>query len=68
MLSNEELRQEIKKFLENTGMSPTEFGMKSKNDPSLIKRLENGQDIRESGKIRILAFMAQYTGEVTPNE
>lgn len=68
MLSNEELKQEIKKFLDKTGMTPTEFGMKAKNDPSLIKRIENGQDIRESGKIRIVEFMANYGGEVQPND
>ncbi len=60
MLSNEELKKEIKIFLEKYGMSQTEFGIKAKNDPSLIKRLEGGQDIRESGKIRIIDFMVNY--------
>lgn len=63
MLSNEELKQEIKKFLEKTGMTPTEFGIKAKNDPSLLKRIENGQEIRESGKNRIIEFMANYNKE-----
>lgn len=60
MLSNEELKQEIKKFLDKTGMTPTEFGIKAKNDPSLLKRIENGQEIRESGKNKIIEFMVNY--------
>lgn len=63
MLTNNELLERIKDFIAEKGISPTEFGLKAKGDPSLIKRLENGQDVRESGKIRILEFMSNYEGE-----
>ena len=55
--TNSEILDEIYNFCQKHKMSQTMFGLKAKRDPCLVGRLKKGQDIRESGKIKILNFM-----------
>ncbi len=60
MISNDEFRQKIFDFIKRTGISPTSFGEMAKNDPSFVRRLEKGQEVKESGKKQVLEFMENY--------
>lgn len=60
--TNDEILQEIHDFCQKYKMSQTMFGLKAKKDPCLVSRIKKGQDIRESGKQKILDFMRDYAG------
>lgn len=61
--TNSEILDKIYNFCQKYKMSQTMFGLKAKKDPCLVSRIKNGQDIRESGKRRILDFMYNYEAE-----
>lgn len=63
MISNGELKNKVSEFLETTGMSRTKFGILAKNDPNFVFRLLSGQDVRESGKIKVLKFIENFNKE-----
>ncbi len=63
MVSNEDFKKIVSDFLKETGMSPTSFGMKAKNDPSFYSRLMAGQEVKECGKNQVLNFINNYKGE-----
>ena len=60
MISNEELKNVVSDFLEKTGMAASAFGKQAKNDPSLVSRIMSGQEVKESGKEKILDFIENY--------
>ncbi len=60
MISNCKFQEKISAFLSQTGMSATKFGAGAMNDPSFVFRLLKGREVRESGKLRCLTFMADY--------
>jgi hypothetical protein len=59
MSTRDALLAEIEKFLRETGMSRTAFGMKALNDGALMIRLRKGADLRSETIDRIRAFMAR---------
>lgn len=63
VISNEDFIQEIEKFLEKTGMSCSAFGKKAKGDPCFYSRVKDGMEVKESGKKKVLDFMAKYESE-----
>lgn len=63
MITNKELKQVVSDFLKKTGMSASTFGKKAKNDPNLVFRIMGGQEVKESGKEKILDFINNYQEE-----
>ena len=63
MITNEELKKVVSDFLKETGMSASTFGKKAKNDPSFVFRIMGGQEVKESGKEKILDFINNYSEE-----
>ena len=59
-MTNEDFKNAVVEFLNETGMSATAFGTKAKNDPSFYNRIMSGQEVKEKGKERVLKFMEQY--------
>lgn len=62
-MTNLEFKNAVIEFLQETGMSATAFGVKAKNDPSFYSRIMAGQEVKEKGKERVIAFMEQYREE-----
>jgi predicted transcriptional regulator len=60
MISNEEFKNVVSDFLEKTGMAASAFGKQAKNDPSFVSRIMSGQEVKESGKEKILDFIENY--------
>lgn len=60
ILSNSEFKKKISDFLQETGMAPTTFGTKAKNDPSFVARVMSGQSVNEEGKKKVIAFIDSY--------
>ena len=59
-MTNNEFKNAVEDFVKRTGMSATSFGIKAKNDPCFYSRVMSGQEVKEEGKNRVLAFMEQY--------
>ncbi len=68
ILSNAEFKEEICTFLQKTGMAPTTFGAKAKNDPSFVARVMAGQAVKEDGKERVLDFIRRYEEEAKKDD
>lgn len=68
MISNDEFRQKVFDFIKTNKISPTSFGEMAKNDPSFVRRLEKGQEVKESGKKQVLEFMENYKAGVKEKE
>ena len=66
MSTREALLAEIEKFLRDTGMSPTAFGLKSLNDSALVSRLRKGADLRSANIDKIRDFMARERNRSKP--
>lgn len=62
-MTNEEFKKCIIEFLKKTGMAPTTFGLKAKNDPNFVFRIMSGQECREKGRERVLNFINNYNAE-----
>jgi hypothetical protein len=60
MAEIDDLLAAIERFLEETGMGPTTFGMKAANNPHLVARLRDGRDIGMTTADRIRSFMDGY--------
>jgi hypothetical protein len=54
------LLREIEAFLEDTGMTPTAFGLQVMGDKGFVHRLREGRDFRNSTEQRIRLKMATY--------
>lgn len=55
-----ELKTEIKRFCERTGLPPTKFGRLAVNDPRLLGDLERGRRPGRSVVERSHRFMAEH--------
>jgi hypothetical protein len=60
MAEIDDLLGSIDRFLSDTGMGPTTFGVKAANNPHLVARLRDGRDIGMATWARIRSFMAEY--------
>lgn len=56
---NEPLLQEISRFCERNGLSPTRFGEAALNDKALVRNLRDGRQLLPGTMHRIRSFMAQ---------
>lgn len=48
---------EIEAFLENSGMTPTAFGQRALNDPTLVHELRQGRECKRATRARIMEFI-----------
>lgn len=55
--------RKIERFLRETGMAPTRFGMNASGDPRLVTDLRNGRIPRTRLEARLAAFMDDYRKE-----
>jgi hypothetical protein len=61
------VHREIEKFLRRTHMPATRFGRLAAGDPSLVRDLRNGRELRPRLEARLKAFIAdQQAGERAP--
>jgi len=49
---------EVEKFLEAADMTPTAFGQKALNDPTLVHEMRRGRECKRATRTRILEFIA----------
>ena len=56
----EQFHTRVGAFLDDTGMSPTTFGMKAVGDPSLLRRIERGRSPSLRTADRVLAFIDDW--------
>jgi hypothetical protein len=55
------LLRDIERYLSDSGMSATAFGLAAVNDPALIYDLRNGREPRRATRCRIREFLAAET-------
>lgn len=53
----EKLRNEIEKFLSETGLSPTTFGIRYARDPGFVFGLRKGREPRTAKRMEVLENM-----------
>lgn len=58
----EKFRNEIERYLSETGMTPTKFGKDFAGDPLFVFQLREGREPRTDTRQRILAAMAVQSG------
>ena len=58
--TRELILDEIEAFLSRSGMDPTRFGRECVNDPSFVRRLRAGTDIRTRTIDRIREFIGAH--------
>lgn len=68
MVMPDPLLDDVERFLAATGMSPTAFGSKAMNDPTLVHELRQGRDCKWSTRQRIMAFIATAMEATTAGE
>jgi len=56
----ERFRNDVEDFLTRSGMTPTELGRSSVNNPSFVFRLRDGQSCRVNTMDRVYAFMRDH--------
>lgn len=49
---------EVEDFLSAAGMTPTAFGQRALNDPTLVHELRKGRECKRATRARILEFIA----------
>lgn len=59
MLSNEEFKKMIEKFLQEEPIAASKFGLKAMNDPSLVIKIRDGRELRESNKRRVIDYICR---------
>lgn len=57
---------EVARFIAETGMTKTAFGVSASKDPALVFELEKGRELRRSTRQRIRNFMAAHIAASTP--
>lgn len=60
MSTAQKLLADVERFLEQTGMPATTFGLRVANDGHLVRDLRSGRDIRASQIDRIRDYIAGY--------
>jgi hypothetical protein len=54
---------EVEKFLQAAQMTPTAFGHKALNDPTLVHELRRGRECKHATRSRILEFIETETAK-----
>ena len=60
-IGNHPVLDVIEAFLERSGMTPTAFGHKALNDPTLVHELRKGRDCRRTTVEKITDFIESET-------
>lgn len=50
----------VEEFLRSSGLSPTTFGKKAKEDPKFVFNLRDGTESREATQQKVIDFMRSY--------
>lgn len=53
----------VEEFLQSSGLSPTTFGKKAKEDPKFVFNLRDGTESREATQQKVISFMRAYAAE-----
>jgi hypothetical protein len=53
---------EIEAFLDLSGMTPTAFGQRALNDPTLVRELRQGRECKRGTRSRIREFIQAAAG------
>lgn len=53
----------VEEFLQRSGLSPTTFGKKAKEDPKFVFNLRGGTESREATQQKVINFMRAYAVE-----
>lgn len=53
----------IEGFLVRSGMTPTAFGSRALNDPTLVHELRRGRECKRATRARITAFIEAETAQ-----
>lgn len=59
----EKFRNEVERYLTDTGVTPTQFGKDFAGDPLFVFQLRKGREPRTETRQRILDAMAVQSGE-----
>jgi hypothetical protein len=60
-LDTDPILAEIERFLEASGVTPTAFGHRALNDPTLVRELRAGRECKRATRARILDFIKSET-------
>lgn len=50
----------IEEFLSTNGVTPTAFGQKALNDPTLVHEMRRGRECKRATRAKILEFIASH--------
>lgn len=67
MTEREKLLAEIERFLDRTGMGPTQFSEEAAGQRALMTRLKQGSDITLDTADRIRKYMRGYNAKKKPS-
>ncbi len=59
-MRNEDFKNEIERFLTETGMAASSFGRMCMSDPKFVDRIRSGSECREATQDRVLAWIAEF--------
>lgn len=66
-LSPDQTLEAVEQFLAASGMTPTSFGVRSVNDPTLVHELRRGRECRKATRLRIVEFIQRSSSaDATP--
>lgn len=54
---------QIEQFLSRSGMTPTAFGSRALNDPTLVHELRRGRECKRATRTRIAEFIETETAK-----
>lgn len=67
-MQKDEFKKMVELFIEEKKISETAFGILALKQPNFVFQLKEGRECREATQEKVLEFMANYSGEVQPND
>lgn len=67
-MQKDEFKKTVEQFIEEKQISETAFGILALKQPNFVFQLKEGRECREATQEKVLEFMANYGGEVQPND
>lgn len=55
---------DVEAFLASSGMTPTAFGHKALNDPTLVHELRKGRECKRATRARIKEYIEQQSSDI----